>query len=60
MLETTARRLLEKETLDEAELLQLVSTAGQQQEDRTLVQLEQEQQESSGSRSARQEAGTRT
>ena len=44
MLETTARRLLEKETLDEAELLHLVSTGGPQPEDRTLVQLEQEPQ----------------
>ena len=41
MLERTARRLLEKETLDEAELLQLVSTGGPQPADRTLVQLEQ-------------------
>jgi cell division protease FtsH len=60
LLETTARRLLEKETLDEAELLQLVSTGGPQPADRTLVQLEQEPQDRSGSRSARQErSGTR-
>ncbi|KAB0265559.1 ATP-dependent zinc metalloprotease FtsH [Microvirga brassicacearum] len=41
LLEKTARRLLEKETLDEAELLQLVSTGGPEPADRTLVQLEQ-------------------
>jgi cell division protease FtsH len=52
LLETTAWRLLEKETLDEAELLQLVSTRGPQPADWTLVQLEQDR---SGSRSAQQE-----
>jgi cell division protease FtsH len=57
LLETTARRLLEKETLDEAELLKLVTTDGPQQADRTLVQLEQDPQDRSGSRSARQERG---
>jgi cell division protease FtsH len=61
LLETTARRLLEKETLDEAELLNLVSTGGPQPAHRTLVQVEQEPQDRSGSRSARQErGGTRT
>ena len=60
LLETTARRLLEKETLDEAELLQLVSTGEPQPADRTLVQLEQEPQDRSGPRSAKQERdGTR-
>jgi cell division protease FtsH len=54
LLETTARRLLEKETLDEAELLHLVSTDGPQPADRTVVQVEQEPQDRSGSRSARQ------
>ena len=55
LLETTARRLLEKETLDEAELLQLVSTDGLKPADRTLVQVEQEPKDRSGSRSARRE-----
>jgi cell division protease FtsH len=60
LLETTARRLLEKETLDEAELLQLVSTGEPRQADRILVQVEQEPQDRLGSRSARQERdGTR-
>ena len=60
LLERTARRLLEKETLDEAELLKLVSSGGPEPPDRTLVQLEQEPQDRSGSRSARQERdGTR-
>jgi cell division protease FtsH len=53
LLETTARRLLEKETLDEAELLQWVSTGEPQPADRTLVQLEHVPQDRSGSRSAK-------
>lgn len=60
ILERTAGRLLEKETLDEAELLQLVSASGQQSAGRTLVELEQDRQGRPGAPGASQEReGTR-
>jgi cell division protease FtsH len=49
LLEKTSRRLLEKETLDESELLQLVSAGEPRLADRTVVELEREHQEHSGS-----------
>ena len=60
LLEKTARRLLEKETLDEAELLQLVTADGPRPADRTIIELERDRHGRPGSSEASQERdGTR-
>jgi len=51
-LERTARRLLEKETLDEAELQQLASDAATRPTDQTQVELEREHGSRAGTQSA--------
>jgi cell division protease FtsH len=55
LLERTAQRLLEKETLDEAELLQLVSADEARVAGRTVVELERERRGHSGSSEASQQ-----
>jgi cell division protease FtsH len=61
LLETTARRLLEKETIDEAELLELVPDGSARPAGETLVELDRDKQGRSGPRAeSRQERdGTR-
>jgi cell division protease FtsH len=54
LLEKTAQRLLEKETLDEAELLQLVAADEPRLPDRAIVEVERGRQGRPGSSEAAQ------